>query len=430
MGIIQLSSFSCVMSATSICMIDLSCITSTKTSLASLEKVIEASLLRASAFLFWSLLMCSIEPASSASYSASLLVVLNSNLMAYVYSFPYGLTSIRFALEPSELEAPSVNNFHPFSGSGYFLLASSSFVPSYSFEGVSARKSASICPLTEFLPLNSILCSPNSIAHLAIRLNFSGLLPLVVPLKALSFFERPRQPPLSIGAFFRLSEIAFTFEGLAFIPFLVDCSEPIENFLDSSKHFSSTLLFMTMSSALTSMCLPSWWLNTLSISLWLIFFCFTGSKCLSSFTMWFVLKASPLIIIVLGTPVMCAVVHVKTSTYALKRGSSPIVVSKGTSPSGQDFSPEKPTKGIFESLRRDQIEGGCSKFLAAFFVARISLGLLDRLESSPWLGPRYGENLSLPLCPWLLSQEDLLGLLKFSLRSLGVPLVAISLASI
>ncbi|GKA85461.1 hypothetical protein Tco_0807115 [Tanacetum coccineum] len=76
------------------------------------------------------------------------------------------------------------------------------------------------------------------------------------------------------------------------------------------------------------------------------------------------------------------------------------------------------------------IRGGCSKLLAAFSVARIYLGLLDRLESSPWLGPRYGENLSLPFYPRLLSQEDFLNLSKFSLRSLGIPLVAISLASI
>nr|GEW19972.1 putative reverse transcriptase domain-containing protein [Tanacetum cinerariifolium] len=34
------------------------------------------------------------------------------------------------------------------------------------------------------------------------------------------------------------------------------------------------------------------------------------------------------------------------------------------------------------------IRRGYSKLLAAFSVARISLGLLDRLESSPWLGPR------------------------------------------
>nr|GEZ72671.1 hypothetical protein [Tanacetum cinerariifolium] len=60
-------------------------------------------------------------------------------------SIPYcekGHTSIRPALEPSELEAPSVNNFHAFSGSGSFLFASLSFAPSSSFEGFSARKSA------------------------------------------------------------------------------------------------------------------------------------------------------------------------------------------------------------------------------------------------------------------------------------------------
>ncbi|GKA28867.1 hypothetical protein Tco_0715112 [Tanacetum coccineum] len=51
-GIIQLSSSSWVTSATSFCVIDFSCSTSTRTYLASLENVIEASLLRASAFLF------------------------------------------------------------------------------------------------------------------------------------------------------------------------------------------------------------------------------------------------------------------------------------------------------------------------------------------------------------------------------------------
>ncbi|GJX05422.1 hypothetical protein Tco_0191338 [Tanacetum coccineum] len=39
------------------------------------------------------------------------------------------------------------------------------------------------------------------------------------------------------------------------------------------------------------------------------------------------------------------------------------------------------------------IRGGCSKRLAAFSMARISLGLLDRLESSPCLGPRWTEDL-------------------------------------
>ncbi|GKA74597.1 hypothetical protein Tco_0780899, partial [Tanacetum coccineum] len=114
------------------------------------------------------------NPTRSASYSASLLVVSNANLNAYVYSFPPGLTTIRPAPEPSELEAPSVNNFHAFSGFGSFLLTSSFFASLFSGSGVSAKKSANICPLIEFLPLNSISCSPNSIARLAMQRNFSG----------------------------------------------------------------------------------------------------------------------------------------------------------------------------------------------------------------------------------------------------------------
>ncbi|GJR06523.1 hypothetical protein Tco_0529507 [Tanacetum coccineum] len=119
-----------------------------------------------------SLAMC--NPARRASYSASLLVVSNSNFNAYVYSFPYGLTTIIPALKSSELEGPSVNSFHAFLGYGSFLLTSSFFASLISGSGVFARKSANICPLIEFLPLNSISCSPNSMAHLAMRPNFSG----------------------------------------------------------------------------------------------------------------------------------------------------------------------------------------------------------------------------------------------------------------
>ncbi|GJW66715.1 hypothetical protein Tco_0121139 [Tanacetum coccineum] len=115
------------------------------------------------------------SPAMSASYSASLLVVSNSNLNAYVYLFPSGFTNISPAPEPPELEASSVNSFYVFSGSGFssFLLASPFFSSTLSVGDVSARKSASICPLIEFLPLNSISCSPNSMAHLATRPDFS-----------------------------------------------------------------------------------------------------------------------------------------------------------------------------------------------------------------------------------------------------------------
>nr|GEV32178.1 putative ribonuclease H-like domain-containing protein [Tanacetum cinerariifolium] len=53
------------------------------------------------------------NPAKSASYSASLLVVSNVNINAYLYSFPSGLTTIRPAPEPSELQA-SLNLFYGF----------------------------------------------------------------------------------------------------------------------------------------------------------------------------------------------------------------------------------------------------------------------------------------------------------------------------
>ncbi|GJT16268.1 hypothetical protein Tco_0874974 [Tanacetum coccineum] len=39
---------------------------------------------------------------------------------------------------------------------------------------------------------------------------------------------------------------------------------------------------------------------------------------------------------------------------------------------------------------------GCSNVFTTFSVARISLGLLDKLESSPWLDPQYEKNMSSP----------------------------------
>nr|GEX29527.1 hypothetical protein [Tanacetum cinerariifolium] len=74
----------------------------------------------------------SLSKEESASYSASLLVVSNSNLNAYVYSFRYGLAPIRPALEPSELEAPSMNSFDVLFGSGSFLLNSLLFASLFS----------------------------------------------------------------------------------------------------------------------------------------------------------------------------------------------------------------------------------------------------------------------------------------------------------
>ncbi|GJT76661.1 UvrD-like helicase, ATP-binding domain, P-loop containing nucleoside triphosphate hydrolase [Tanacetum coccineum] len=87
----------------------------------------------------------------------------------------FGLTSIKPALELSKLEALSVYSFHIFSDFDSSYVVFLAFVSLFSSKGVSTRKSANICHLTELHPLNLMSCSPNSIAHLAIRLDFSGL---------------------------------------------------------------------------------------------------------------------------------------------------------------------------------------------------------------------------------------------------------------
>ncbi|GKB24801.1 hypothetical protein Tco_0864202 [Tanacetum coccineum] len=110
------------------------------------------------------------RPANNALYSALLLVVLNSNLGAYVYSLPSGLTNIIPTPKPSKLEAPSVYNFYTLPEFGASFAASGFLASLFlsSTEGVSARKSASIFHLTELRPLNSMSCSSSSMAHLAI----------------------------------------------------------------------------------------------------------------------------------------------------------------------------------------------------------------------------------------------------------------------
>ncbi|GKA62135.1 hypothetical protein Tco_0761654 [Tanacetum coccineum] len=47
----------------------------------------------------------------------------------------------------------------------------------------------------------------------------------------------------------------------------------------------------------------------------------------------------------------------KLSVFVTVMRPSPIVISKGTSPKGQDYSPKKPMSGVFESTRRDLIDG-------------------------------------------------------------------------
>ncbi|GJV49857.1 hypothetical protein Tco_1440069 [Tanacetum coccineum] len=45
------------------------------------------------------------------------------------------------------------------------------------------------------------------------------------------------------------------------------------------------------------------------------------------------------------------------SVFVIVRGPSPIVASNDISPNGHESSPEKPTRGVLESTRRDLIDG-------------------------------------------------------------------------
>ncbi|GJX59028.1 hypothetical protein Tco_0290418 [Tanacetum coccineum] len=51
------------------------------------------------------------------------------------------------------------------------------------------------------------------------------------------------------------------------------------------------------------------------------------------------------------------------------RGPSSIVISKGTSPKGQDCSLEKPTRGVFKSTQRDRIDGFSFKIQCLYITS-------------------------------------------------------------
>ncbi|GKG29599.1 hypothetical protein Tco_0419497, partial [Tanacetum coccineum] len=90
-----------------------------------------------------------IRPAINASYSASLLVTSNLNLMAYVNSIPSGFVSMSLSPEPSIQDDPSVNKVQ---GSGS-LSGSVMGSSEDSSSGRSTIKSANICPLIDILGL-------------------------------------------------------------------------------------------------------------------------------------------------------------------------------------------------------------------------------------------------------------------------------------
>ncbi|GJT60422.1 hypothetical protein Tco_1003955 [Tanacetum coccineum] len=71
------------------------------------------------------------------------------------------------------------------------------------------------------------------------------------------------------------------------------------------------------------------WITSFLSGARLLFFCFIGSAWLNTFIQCSVLKVSPMIINILGTPVMWAEVHAKTSTYFFKRSRSLIFILVG-----------------------------------------------------------------------------------------------------
>ncbi|GJW64858.1 hypothetical protein Tco_0116742 [Tanacetum coccineum] len=194
-------------------------------------------------------------------------------------------------------------------------------------KGVSTKKFASIWPLTELRPLNSISCSPSSIAYLAIRPDFLGL-------ARICFMG------LSTALILSSKAVRYITKALPLI-------EAIASFRYGARP---------------------------------LFFCLTRSMCLNSFSMCSILKGFPPTIMVLRIIVMSAVHIVKNTlrnllrgffqlllsffylipilcmavlpssrlcgeldltmtklrTSVLAKGLSPIMISRGTSPSGQE----------------------------------------------------------------------------------------------
>ncbi|GJV50675.1 hypothetical protein Tco_1446416 [Tanacetum coccineum] len=135
------------------------------------DKLVDAILLRASAFLFSLRDTCLMEnslkllrPAINASYSVSLFVASNLNLMAYVNSTPSGLVSISPDPETSIQDHPFVERVQ---GSGI----SSGSVMGTSGDSSSDRstiKSASIYPLMDALGLYWMSYPSSSNFHFSI----------------------------------------------------------------------------------------------------------------------------------------------------------------------------------------------------------------------------------------------------------------------
>ncbi|GJS75348.1 hypothetical protein Tco_0725229 [Tanacetum coccineum] len=109
--------------------------------------------------------------AINASYSASLLVASNLNLMAYVNSAPSSFVNISPALESSTQDDPSVNKVYGSGSSSGSVMSSSGD----SSSGRSIMKSANIFPLIAVLGLYWISYPSSSNFHFSILPEISEL---------------------------------------------------------------------------------------------------------------------------------------------------------------------------------------------------------------------------------------------------------------
>ena len=105
----------------------------------------------------------------TASYSASLLEVLNPNLSAYSMSIPYREVRIRLAPLPCAFKAPSTESFQVERS----VVAWASLVGSADVN--SMMKSAKTCAFIAVFGLYLISNSLSSMAHFIILLEVSGL---------------------------------------------------------------------------------------------------------------------------------------------------------------------------------------------------------------------------------------------------------------
>ncbi|GJS91675.1 hypothetical protein Tco_0774311 [Tanacetum coccineum] len=181
-------------------------------------------------------------------------------------------------------------------------------------------------------------------------------------------------------------DIALTFEGSGLIPcFVMRCPEnlpsstPKENFFglnfrlitQSLSRVSLISLFTTIfSSTSTQLRISSLSACRASLAILCSFFCLCGLfserrvpipfGVWNFIALWIVDTTIPICCMaVLPSSRLCGesdLTMTKLSVFMTVRRPSPIVISKGTSPKGQDYSPKKPMSEVFESTRRDLID--------------------------------------------------------------------------